>query len=213
MISLYYSANSPYARKVRIALAEKGLDFEPQLLTAAPLGQGRVFPESFESLNPNLRVPLLVDGGLQLWESNAILDYLFKTYSARKGAGTPPFADSLTRPERHWQDLMILVTIETLLDSAINLFQFIRHGMNPDEVPYLRREQMRTQSELDWLERQATPEGFWPGRFSMMDANLICTLGWIDFRKPVEWRGRPRLEAILQRFDARPSVQSTRPKA
>ena len=214
MITLYFTPNSPYARKVRIVLAEKGLAFTPESLPATPPSSGRVFPESFETMNPNMRVPMLADNDLRIWDSNLILEYLFATYPhAAKGLGqnVPPLAPTLTRPERHWQDLMILNTIETLLDSAINVYQFTRDGMRVEQVPYLRREKGRTQSELDWLEKQLPAEGFWPGMFSVMDVNLVCTLAWLDLRKPVPWRGRPKLEAIMERYGARPSVQATRP--
>jgi glutathione S-transferase len=211
MITLYYSPNSPYARKVRIVLAEKGIEFKPEVLLVAPSGSGQFFAKSYEAMNPNLRVPLLDDNGLRLWESGLILDYLFKTYPKPALKADPPFAATLTRPDRHWQDMLILNTIETLLDSGTNLYQFIRCGLEPDQVPYLRREKERAQSELDWLERQITAEGFWPGTFSALDSNLICTLDWLELRKPVPWRGRPKLEALMERRGARPSVQTTRP--
>jgi glutathione S-transferase len=211
MIRLYFTPNSPYARKVRIVLAEKGIEFKPEVPAVAPSGSGQFFPKSYEAMNPNLRIPLLEDNGLRLWESGLILDYLLKNYPKQTAKADPPFAGSLTRPERHWQDMLILNTIETLLDSGINVFQFIRGGLQPDQVPYLRREAERAQSELDWLETQITADGFWPGTFSALDSNLICTLAWLDLRNPVPWRGRPRLEAFMDRHGARPSVQTTRP--
>ena len=214
MITLYFTPNSPYARKARIVLAEKGLAFTPESLPAAPPGSAQIFPQSFEAMNPNLRVPMLANNDLRIWDSNLILEYLFKTYphaAKAPGPNAPPLAASFTRPERYWQDLMVLNTIETLLDSAINVFQFTRDGMPVDKVPYLRREIARTQSELDWLEKQLPAEGFWPGTFSAMDVNLICALGWFDLRKPVPWRGRPKLETFMERHNTRPSVLATRP--
>jgi len=210
MTALYYTPNSPYARKVRILLAEKGLEFKPELLPVAPSGSGRFFPASYEAMNPNKRIPLLVDGPRRLWESGLIQDYLFAAYPHSAEGNSPPLAPSLTRPGRHWEDLMILNTIDTMLDSGVNLFQFIRGGMQPGAVPYLRREMDRTQSELDWLEQEIGPEGFWPGAFCAMDINLICALGWLELRKPVPWR-RPKLEAFMQRHASRPSVKESHP--
>jgi hypothetical protein len=57
--------------------------------------------------------------------------------------------------------------------------------------------------------KQATPDGFAPGIFSMMDLNLVCALGNVDNRKSFEWRGRPILEAIYAGYADRPSVKST----
>lgn len=202
---LYFSPNSPYARKVRIVLAEKGLDFEAKPMdTNAP-------PEGFSRLNPNLRVPVLVDGARALFESNIILDYLLRTYRTPPAATEPPLAPALTRPDHHWDDVATLVTIETMLDTGLNLFQLTRDGVKPDQAPYLKKEQARAQTCLDWLEVRAEPEGFVPGQFSILDLNLVCALAWADFRKPFAWRGRKNLEAIVANYAGRPTVHSTRP--
>lgn len=211
MLTLHYTPNSPYARKVRVTLAEKGLEYQEDKLAARPPAEGRIFPEAYESQTPNLRVPMLTDGERQIWESNLILEYLFKTYPDRQGKGRPPFAREMTRPARHFDDLQTIITIETLLDSAINLFAMHRDGVIPDQIPYLRRERDRTQACLDWLEKRATPEGFAPGEFSVMDLNLACALGWLDFRKPVDWRGRPKLERLSTEWLNRPAMKDTAP--
>jgi glutathione S-transferase len=205
MMQLYFSPNSPYARKVRIVMLEKGLPFEGKVMdTASP-------PAEFVRHNPNLRVPVLLDGGRTLFESNLIVDYLLRSHPAQ-GAGSPPLAGALTRPERHWEDSTVLNVVETMLDSGINLYQLtVRSGVNADKAAYLRKERERIQSCLDWLEARATPEGFTPGVFSIADLNLVCALTWAEFRKPFDWAGRPRLAATVDRYRARPSVNSTQP--
>jgi glutathione S-transferase len=203
---LLFSPNSPYARKVRIVLAEKALEFQPQIVDTAKL------PEGFPRTNPNLRIPVLVDGERTVFESNLILDYLLRTYPATPpGASAPPLAATMTRPERHWDDSLITITIETMLDTGLNLFQLTRDGVQVEPVPYLRKELSRTQACLDWLEARATPEGFVPGQFSIQDLNLVCALQWADFRKPFPWRGRAKLERIVAKYAERPSVKATLP--
>ena len=67
MRKLHFSNGSPFARKVRIVLHEKGLDYERDV-------QDRVRPvEEIASLNPALAVPVLVDRGLTLFDSDLIL--------------------------------------------------------------------------------------------------------------------------------------------
>ncbi len=204
MLQLYYSGNSPYARKVRIALREKGLQYEELSVDTLSL------PSGYGQRNPNLRVPVLVDGERTLFESNIVLDYLLKTHPGQ-GAGKPPLATVLTRPDRHWEDSLLLNAIETLLDSGINIYQLFRNGVTGTQSAYLQAEARRMQSELDWLEQRATPEGFVPGVFSIQDLNLVCALNWVNFRKPIVWEGRPKLRAILARYEQRPSVQATVP--
>jgi glutathione S-transferase len=71
MIVLYEHPLSPYAQKVKIALAEKGLPFESRLpdLLGGNLGE-------FLPVNPRLEVPALVDGDIAVFDSTIILEYL-----------------------------------------------------------------------------------------------------------------------------------------
>lgn len=211
MLTLYYTVNSPYARKVRVALAEKRIEHRAEKLVARPPAEGRIYPESYESLTPNLRIPMLVAEGKPIWESNLILEYLLRTYPRQNGGGEPPFAPAFTREAHHLDDLLTIQTIETLLNSALNIFALRRDGVLRESVPYLRREADRTQAILDWLEARVTPEGFIPGEFSVSDLNLACALTWIEFRQPVPWRGRPKLERLHEEWERRPAMAATRP--
>jgi glutathione S-transferase len=71
MVVLYEHPLSPYAQKVKIALAEKGVPFESHLpdLFGDNLGD-------FAALNPRLEVPTLVDGDAAVFDSTVILEYL-----------------------------------------------------------------------------------------------------------------------------------------
>ena len=61
------------SRKVLMTLHELGLPCE---LIRVDLMRGEQHQEAFRRLNPNGRVPVLVDGDLVLWESSAIMLYL-----------------------------------------------------------------------------------------------------------------------------------------
>jgi glutathione S-transferase len=71
MLLLYEHPVSPFAQKVKIALAEKGLEFESRL---PDLLGGR--DPAFASANPRLEVPALVDGDTAVFDSTIILEYL-----------------------------------------------------------------------------------------------------------------------------------------
>jgi glutathione S-transferase len=75
-LRLHYSPYSHTSRKVRLAAAELGIALE---LQPVDLGQGGQRTESFRTLNPNGKVPVLEDGGWSLWESTAIAVYLCET--------------------------------------------------------------------------------------------------------------------------------------
>ena len=77
MLKFYYHPLSPLARRVWIALLEKKLDFEPIIVN---LDRGEQLKPEFLSLNPFHHVPVIVDDGLRVIESLAILDYLEYKY-------------------------------------------------------------------------------------------------------------------------------------
>jgi len=79
MIELYYWPN-PNGKKVTILLEECDLDYK---ITPVNIGRGDQFTDSFLQLNPNHRMPVMVDhapldGGapISVFESGAIMMYL-----------------------------------------------------------------------------------------------------------------------------------------
>ena len=88
-MKIWGRVNSTNVRKVLWCAEEIGLAYEQ-----IPAGGafGIVDTPEYRALNPNGLVPCLEDGGLVLWESNAIVRYLARQY------GAAPFA---RRPERY----------------------------------------------------------------------------------------------------------------
>src|SRR5512132_1011672 len=71
MLTLYDDVFSPYARKVRIALYEKGVPFERVRAL-----HGDCNRTDFLHVNPRAEVPALVDGEFSLYDSTIICEYL-----------------------------------------------------------------------------------------------------------------------------------------
>jgi len=85
--TLYNMPESPHARKVRLLAAELGIPLE--LVDRDPrIGETRV--RDYLALNPNGRVPTLVEDGFALWESPAILKYLAAKHPERGLNGANP---------------------------------------------------------------------------------------------------------------------------
>lgn len=70
---LYVHRLSANALKAMITAQHCGLDLE---LIDIDLGGGEQHSDAYLAINPNGRVPALVDGEFILWESNAIMQYL-----------------------------------------------------------------------------------------------------------------------------------------
>lgn len=73
MYALYHSPFSQHARRVVALLEEAALPYE---LRPVDMRAAEHMSDAFRKINPNHQVPVLVDGGLHLSESNAILRYL-----------------------------------------------------------------------------------------------------------------------------------------
>jgi glutathione S-transferase len=207
MRTLYMSPFSPYTRKVRVMLAEKGLEYRNEKVATDR------FPHDYAAkANPCGRVPALDDGGRVLFESNVILDYLLTEYpETPKNAPSPPLVESLVRPDKRWEDSETLAAIETVLNSGLTMLRFGAHSGVDEDPPYLERERQRVQSILDWLDKRATPDGFVPGWFSVLDLNLVITVQWVDFRKLFDWRGRPNIDKLVAFHQTRPTLPPTHP--
>ena len=77
MITLYGAPVSGNAYKVRLLLSLIGVEFE-EIDVDLMAGGNRT--GSFLALNPRGQIPVLVDGGVTVWDSQAILVYLARRY-------------------------------------------------------------------------------------------------------------------------------------
>ena len=84
MRRLFLSPLSPYAAKARIALYEKGLEFEKINVLWDPVRGFAEKPGEMLAINPKGQVPTLVDGEIALYDSTIIFEYLEEKYP------TPP---------------------------------------------------------------------------------------------------------------------------
>ena len=77
MLKFYCHPLSPLSRRVWIALLEKQIPFTPVIIS---LKDGEQFKPDFLKISPFHHVPIIIDDGLRVLESLAILDYLESKY-------------------------------------------------------------------------------------------------------------------------------------
>jgi len=87
-MKLYY-AETLMPRKVCALARHLGLPMDYELVN---LGEGHQRAAPFKAMNPNAKVPVLVDGDITLWESNAIMVHLAR-HGRSKGAGSDLWPD------------------------------------------------------------------------------------------------------------------------
>ena len=78
-MKVYARRTSSNSQKVLWFLAELGIDYE---FVATGGDAGGLDAPAYRAMNPNRRVPTLLDGDLSVWESHAILRYLAAIYGA-----------------------------------------------------------------------------------------------------------------------------------
>ncbi len=86
-IECYFISGSPPCWSIMLALAAKGLSYEPRRLDNSKREQKS---EAFLAVNPRGNVPVLVDGEVTVRETNAILAYLDAAYPAPPLFGASP---------------------------------------------------------------------------------------------------------------------------
>src|SRR5215472_14750503 len=85
MLKFYFNG-SPNPTKVALFLEEAELPYEP---VAVDTRQGQQFDPAFLAINPNGKVPVIVDDGVTVFDSNAILLYLAEKTGKFLPANTP----------------------------------------------------------------------------------------------------------------------------
>ena len=198
-MKLFYSATSPYARKVRMLAIEKGLDAAIETVTVD------VSKPTSELLttNPLGKVPaLLLDNGEAIFDSPVICRYL----------------DSLAEPAlipatgwQHWEVLRWEAIADGLTDAAYNLVMEQRsrpdHERSPPAMQRWATEITRT---LQYVETRLESLG---DELTLAPIALGAALGYLEFRLPslLQESGCPQLIAWYETFRERPAMQATLP--
>jgi glutathione S-transferase len=194
-MDLWYTTTSPFARKVRIAAAELGLDDRVTLVRIDPWTDDRL-----RRLNPLCKVPTVVlDDGAVLFESAIICEWLDTL-----GAGRRLIPD---HGVQRWQALGLQGVADGAMAAAGRLFADERRPADERAEPVMARLAAARDAALDWLERQPLQIDLGIG-----DVAVAACLGYLDFRWPDRcWRQtRPRLSAWMEAISSRPSIAATR---
>lgn len=118
MIEVWGRRSSSNVQKVIWALDELGLDFKRHTVGG---GFGGVREPSYLKMNPNGLVPVVKDGDITMFESNAIVRYLAARYG--EGGLRPKQAKALALAEQwmEWQQLNVVPHISAIFWNQVRL--------------------------------------------------------------------------------------------
>jgi len=201
MFRLISATPSPYARKVRIALHEKGLPFE--LLTEVPWDRTTSTPKH----NPLEKLPVLIlDDGSSIYDSCFILQYLEWTYP--ETPMLPKDIDGKVAARR------LEVLCDGVCDAVVLTF-FERARVHPSNE-WLERQRRKIDGGVREMARLVGEGTFAVGdRFGLGDIAVGTALGYLAVRlSEFDWRSQfPNLAASSARMEARPSFSASVPVA
>jgi glutathione S-transferase len=192
-MKLYYFP-SPNPQKIWFALHELGLECETVSVDLLKREQKR--PE-FLALNPCGRVPVLVDGGLSLWESHAILAYLGEKTGQLWPTTPAGRADAL-----RWLFFLTGAMSPPITDIVFNRIAVKLSGGTPDEAAIARGEKALP-DPMKILERHLAENKWMLGHdFSLVDCDYGPTLNVLD-RAGFSFNDFPHARAYLEAIRAR----------
>ncbi len=201
MLRLISATPSPYARKVRIALAEKHIPFE--LITEVPWNSDTCLPQH----NPLEKLPvLLLEDGGSVYESSHILEWLELKHP------DPPLlpgdVDGLLEAKR------CLVIGDGICDALLLVF-FER--MRPEahrSAPWTARQMRKVEGGFAEMARTVGSKSFVvEDRLTLADIAFGAVMGYVSVRfAAFDWRGKwPNLPRYYDRLSERPSFRDTVP--
>lgn len=183
------SLASPFGRKIRMASLRLGLSDRIETVSVDTTDPA----DEIRKDNPLGKVPLLVlDDGRRVYDSRVILECL--DHMAGGGALIP----------REWSDRLETLVFQSLGDGVMDAAVL---------VSYEQRYRPAETHSAKWLDHQTgkirrglahlTASAPDPVRFDVATLSIACMLGYLDWRKQVDWRAEhPALIGWLDAFRA-----------
>ena len=192
---LIMSLTSPYARKVRIVIAEKNIGVDEIDHHASDRKAG--------DHNPLGKVPtLILDDGTALFDSPVITEALEALYP------TPRLIPEGVRERiavRRWEALA-----DGLCDVLIPIVIEERRPVDKRDAAQIERQSTKVRETIALLDRDIDDRTYAHGDgFTLADAAVVSAIGYVALRRPDFLEPTPRLRGYFERLHGRPSVART----
>ncbi|MFC1578785.1 glutathione S-transferase family protein [Pseudomonadota bacterium] len=201
MITLYQRTDCPFCWKVRLALAELDLEYD---IVETRLGEKH--PEVLR-LSPTGSVPVLLDGGLAIWESAVILEYLDSRYAPGRLMSSDPLAQASIRLLQAYSDKVVGSCLRELVfekrskPEAEWKMEIIRSGLEG------------WMTCMDYLEEQLGTKTYFGDRYSAADCALAPRFGVAAAYGAEATKDFPGLRRWYASVTARPGWKAAYPSS
>ncbi len=195
MLKFYFNG-SPNPTKVALFLEETGTPYQPMPVDTR---KGEQFKPEFLAINPNGKVPVIIDDGMTIFDSNAILLYL-----AEKTGKFLPTNKADRGPFLSW--LMFVATgVGPFCGQAVHFRNFA-----PEKIPYAqKRYAYEAERHFTVLDQHLAKNKYMVGNaYSIIDMEVW---GWARMMPMVlgeeTWAKFPNLKRLVDEISARPAAQ------
>ena len=199
---LYHLWLHPFSRKVRLALAEKKLDFD---LRIEKVWERRT---EFLAMNPAGDVPVLIEpDGSTYTNSQVICEYIDEVY---KDNGSYLGDDAMQRAETRrlvaWFDSKFNREVSDNLVGEKMMKRFLKFG--EPHGPAIRAGHANIHYHLDYISFLTEQRNWLAGDdFSLADITAAAHLSAIDYIGDVPWEDHPGAKEWYARIKSRPSFR------
>jgi len=197
MIKFYFSG-APNPTKVALFLEEAGLAYEP---ISVDTRKGQQFTPAFLAVNPNGKVPAIVDGDATVFDSNAILLYL----AEKTGKFLPPNTPAARGELLSW--LMFVGTgVGPFSGQAVH---FKHHA--PEKIAYAHtRYQYEAERHYGIADARLAKRLYMVGdTYTIVDMDLWGWARMVPYMTGGDeaWAKFPNVKRLVDEISARPAAQ------
>lgn len=201
MPKLHGANLSPFVRKVRVALAEKGIEYES--VPVVPFGQT---PE-FMKLSPLGKIPVYQEDDFSVPDSSVIIDYLERTHPKPALYPSDPKLRARALYLEEYADTRLVETLSVPFFQRyvqVKLFQ-----KQADEAAIREALEVKLPPILDFLEATLGDGDYAVGgQFSIADIALTSPFVNLALAgEKIDAKRWPHFAAYLQKIHARPSYK------
>ena len=196
MLKFYFSG-APNPTKIALFLEEAGLPYE-----AIPVDtrKGEQFKPEFVAVNPNSKVPVIVDGDVTVFDSNAILLYL----AEKTGKFLPPNTPANRGELLSW--LMFVASgVGPYSGQAVHFQHFA-----PENLPYAQtRYTFEAMRHFGIINDRLAKRRYMVGdTYTIVDMDVWGWARMVPFVLSKDaWEKLPHLKRLVDEVEARPAAQ------
>ena len=200
-MKLFYSNNSPYARKIRILIDEKKVSVTLEKVVLADKNC------TIHEYNPLAKVPTLIANDISIFDSPVIAEYVDQK------SGLPYLIPSDFDKKilvKRWEAIS-----DGLCDAAVAIMLEKRKPLSQQNTDLFEKQMRKIKLSLEWLNREMEGKEYYlDNKFSYADIAAGCALGYVKLRYPEidfenEYLNLFRLYELLMQ---RASFQTTTPE-